>query len=272
MIVGLRPGLVIVALSLLTGALADPAMSAGNAPLDARLAARGIRDARVLQAFAKVPRDVFVPVNAAERAFDDTPLPGGYSQTISQPYLVARMVELLQLKPEDRVLEVGTGTGYPAAILAELAREVFSVGVIPELATTARLRVTREGYQNVHVKLGDDALGWREYAPYDAIVVTSIGARVPPALIEQLVEGGVLVMPVGPPRGRQVLVRGVRKGFKLHAKEVGELRAVSHTGRREGDERRRTDGAPSSSGRGAPADAVREGWLPQNLGEPRSDR
>ena len=212
----------------------------------------------MLAAFAQVPRDVFVPVNAAERAFDDKPLPAGYSQTISQPYLVARMVELLQLKPEARVLEVGTGTGYPAAILAELAREVFSVGVIPELATTARLRLTREGYQNVHVKLGDGALGWREYAPYDAIVVTSIGARVPPALIEQLVEGGVLVMVVGPPRGRQVLIRGVKKGFKLHAKEVGELRAAPNAGRRE---RRRApaigrcavtpaEHAPTRSGKG----------------------
>lgn len=272
MIVGLRPGLVILALSLLTVALAAPAAAAGNASLDEQLASRGIRDARVLAAFAKVPRDVFVPVNAAERAFDDKPLPEGYSQTISQPYLLARMTELLNLKPEDRVLEVGTGTGYPAAVLAELAREVFSVGVIPELATMTRLRLTREGYQNVHVKLGDGALGWREYAPYDAIVVTSIRPRVPSALIEQLVEGGVLVMPVGPPRGRQVLIRGIKKGFKLHAKEVGELRP-SDGGRRQGDDdRRRSDGSPSSSRRSAPTDGVREGRLPQNSDGPQSDR
>lgn len=264
MIVGLRPGLVILALSLLMVALVDPATGAGNAPLHKRLAARGIRDVRVLNAFAKVPRDVFVPVNAAERAFDDTPLPSGYTQTISQPYLVARMAELLHLKPEHRVLEVGTGTGYPAAILAELAREVFSVGIIPELATTTRLRLTREGYQNVHVKLGDGALGWREYAPYDAIVVTAVGARVPPALIEQLVEGGVLVMPVGPPRGRQVLIRGVKKGFKLHAKEVGELHAAP--------DRRGTEGESSPSRPSEPPNAVRGGRLPQDSDGPRSDR
>jgi protein-L-isoaspartate(D-aspartate) O-methyltransferase len=170
------------------------------------------------------------------------------------------------------VLQVGTGTGYSAAILAELASEVFTVGVIPELAATTRLRLTREGYQNVHVKVGDDELGWREYSPYDAIVVSSIAPRVPAALIEQLVEGGVLVMVVGPPRGRQVLIRGVKKGFKLHAREVAELRPSAGDARPRGDERRRTDGAPASSRRDAPADLVREGRRPRNSDESRSDR
>ena len=225
MIVGLRPGSVILALTLLAGALTGSVEAADRASLGDRLRARGIRDQAVLAAFDAVPRDVFVAPDAPERSFDDKPLPANYSQTISQPQLLARLIELLQLRPESRVLEVGGGTGYPAAILGQMAREVFSVGVIPELAATARLRLTRSGYQNVHVKLGDGALGWREYAPYDAIIVTSIGARVPTALIEQLVEGGVLVMPVCPPRGRQVILRGVKKGFKLHAKEVGELRS-----------------------------------------------
>ena len=227
MIVGLRPGSVILALSLLAGALAGPVEAVERGSIAERLRARGIRDQRVLAAFEAVPRDVFVPSDAPERAFDDKPLPANYSQTISQPQLLARMLELLELKPDSRVLEVGGGTGYPAAILGEFGREVFSVGVIPELAATARLRLSRSGYQNVHVKLGDGPLGWREYAPYDAIIVTAIGPRVPPALIEQLVEGGVLVMPVGPPRGRQVILRGVKKGFKLHAKEAAELRAES---------------------------------------------
>jgi protein-L-isoaspartate(D-aspartate) O-methyltransferase len=230
-ILGLRPGSVLLALLLLIGALGESAAAADGSSLADRLGARGIRDQRVLAAFGAVPRDAFVPADAPERAFDDKPLPAGYSQPISQPYLLARMVEQLQLKPEARVLEIGTGTGYQAAILAELGREVFSVGVIPELATTARLRLTRSGYQNVHVKLGDAALGWREYAPYDAVVVTTVGARVPPAVIEQLVEGGVLVMAVGPPRGRQVLLRGVKTGFKLHAKEVAELRPEASDGR-----------------------------------------
>lgn len=226
MISGLRPGSVILALSLLVGS----AGAADRGSLGERLSARGIRDQRILSAFDAVPRDVFVPTDAPERAFDDKPLPAGYSQPITQPQLLARMVELLQLKPEARVLEVGGGTGYQAAILGQIGREVFSVGLIPELATTARLRLSRAGYQNVHVKLGDGASGWREYAPFDAVIVTSIGPRVPPTLIEQLVEGGVLVMAVGPPRGRQVLLRGVKKGFKLHAKEAGELRGDAPAG------------------------------------------
>ncbi len=234
---GLRPGSVILALALLAG----PVEAADRGTLAEQLNARGIRDQRVLAAFEAVPRDVFVPPDAPERAYDDKPLPASYSQTISQPPLLARLIEELRLKPESRVLEIGGGTGYPAAILGQLGREVFSVGVIPELAATARLRLTREGYQNVHVKLGDGALGWREYAPYDAIIVTSIGPRVPTALIEQLVEGGILVMPVGPPRGRQVLLRGVKKGFKLHAKEVAELRGESDGGRRRDERSRAAD-------------------------------
>ncbi|MCC6847991.1 MAG: protein-L-isoaspartate(D-aspartate) O-methyltransferase [Deltaproteobacteria bacterium] len=258
MILGLRPVLLALALSLVSLVFPFGSSRAADAPaLDARLAARGIRDARVLEAFARVPRDVFVPVDAPERRFDEKQLPSTFTQAISQPYLLARMIELLRPKAETRVLEVGTGTGYAAALLAEISAEVFSVGVIPESAATARLRLTREGYQNAHVKVGDGSLGWREYGPYDAIIVTAIGPRVPPALIEQLVEGGVLVMPVGPPRGRQVVLRGVKKGFKLHAKEVAEL----HPG---GD-------APAPRGRQAAGD-VREGRPARDPHEPRSDR
>lgn len=219
---GLRPAFVIVALCA-SAMLASPLLAADDAPIETRLSSRGIRDARVLDAFGRVPRDVYVPENAPERRYDDRPLPGNYVQVISQPYLLARMIEALQLKPDARVLEVGSGTGYGAALLAELTGEVFSVGVIPESAAAARLRLAREGYQNVHVKLGDSALGWREYGPYDAVIVTAIGPRVPSALIEQLTEGGVFVMAVGPARGRQVLLRGIKKGFKLHAKELAEL-------------------------------------------------
>lgn len=272
MILGLRPGLLIVALSLLPAALAAQETPVAQAPLAERLAGRGIRDPRVLAAFGRVPRDVFVPVDARERAFDDTTLPDSYSQPISQPYLLARMVELLKLEPEDRVLEVGTGTGYPAAILGALGREVFSVGVIPELATTARLRLTREGFRNVHVKLGDGARGWREYAPYDAILVTAIAPKVPPVLIEQLVEGGVLVMPVGPPRGRQVLLRGVKKGFKLHAKEVGELRDPGGPQRQSEGRKRSDDDSPPPSRRREPGAAVREDRPLRNSDGHQSDR
>lgn len=252
MTAGLRPGLLIFALLLISIA-GIPAEAVGErATSEQQLSARGIRDRRVLDAFGRVQRDVFVPAGAAEREHDDGPLPAGYSQTITQPYLLARMAELLQLQPGARVLQVGAGTGYPAAILAELAGEVYAVEVIPELATNARLRLTREGYRNVHVKLGDGALGWREYGPYDAVMVTTIGPRVPPALVEQLTEGGVLVMAVGPPRGQQMLIRGVKKGFKLHAKEAGEVRPATTSGRRDGqvkDDRRSRPPDDSRSGR-----------------------
>jgi protein-L-isoaspartate(D-aspartate) O-methyltransferase len=264
--VGLRPGLVILALSLLTIQLPGTASAVESGPLEDRLASRGIRDARVLDAFAKVQRDVFVSASASERQFDDKPLPAGYAQTITQPFMLARMVELLQLKPDARVLAIGTGTGYAAAILAELAHEVFTVEVIPELATTARLRLTGEGYQNVHVKSGDGVGGWREYSPYDAVLVTSIGNRVPPKLIEQLAEGGTLVMVVGPPRGRQVLIRGVKKGFKLHATEAGELAASPPT------PPRRDGTAPRRSDDGSTAPRVREETRSQDSDEIRNDR
>jgi protein-L-isoaspartate(D-aspartate) O-methyltransferase len=223
--IGLRPTLVILALSLLSVPQSSASAEPPSASIADELASRGIRDQRVLDAFARVPRDTFVAAAASERASDDRPLPGGYSQPIAQPVLLARMIELLGLKSEDRVLEVGTGTGYGAALLGELAREVFTVGVVSEMATTARVRLTREGYQNVHVKLGEGAQGWREYAPYDAVLVTSIASRVPPDVVTQLNEGGVLVMVVGPPRGRQVLIRGVKRGFKLYAHEVADIRS-----------------------------------------------
>jgi protein-L-isoaspartate(D-aspartate) O-methyltransferase len=166
-------------------------------------------------------------------------------------------------------LEVGLGSGYAAALVAELAREVFSVGVIPEMAATARLRLTREGYQNVHVKLGDGALGWREYGPYDAVIVTSIASRVPSDVIAQLAEDGVLVMVVGPPRGRQVLIRGVKRGFKLYAREIVEIRGASPRDERreDGDPRR-----PPAPPRRPPADDVRAERPPRDADGSQIDR
>lgn len=269
MTLGLRPGLVILALSFLSLALPSFSIAAPPASLDELLASRGIRDQRVIQAFTKVPREDFVAASASERAYDDQPLPSGYSQTISQPVLLARMIELLDLKAEDRVLEVGTGSGYAAALIGEIAHEVFSVGVIPEMATTARLRLTHEGYQNVHVKLGDGALGWREYGPYDAVIVTSIGSRVPSDVIAQLAENGVLVMVVGPPRGRQGLIRGVKRGFKLYAREIAEIRGASpRDERRDGGDQRRPPAPP----RRPPPDDVRGEHPPRDADGSRIDR
>src|SRR3972149_4628816 len=157
----------------------------------AQIESRGVKDSMVLKAMRKVPRHLFVPKSYQEEAYADEPLPIGEGQTISQPYIVALMTELLGLKGGERVLEIGTGSGYQAAILAELAREVYTVEIIPELAAAAPPGITREGYRNVHVKQGDGALGWREYGPYDAVVVTAAAPSVPRALIDQLEEGGV---------------------------------------------------------------------------------
>jgi len=151
----------------------------------------------VRAALARVPREAFVPEGMEELAYANHPLSIGHGQTISQPYIVALMTEVLDLGPEDTVLEVGTGSGYQCAVLAELARAVYSVETIPELAGTAGERLARLGYRNVHTHCGDGALGWPEHAPYDAIIVTAAARAVPPALVEQLAPGGRMVIPVG---------------------------------------------------------------------------
>jgi protein-L-isoaspartate(D-aspartate) O-methyltransferase len=163
----------------------------------AQLRARGIEDQRVLAAMARVPRHRFVPAPIESLAYADQALPIGFDQTISQPYIVAYMTEAAAVSPGDRVLEVGTGSGYQAAILAELAREVYTIEIIPELATRARTLLHELGYANVHVRAGDGYLGWREHAPFDAIVVTAAPDHVPPALVEQLAVNGRMLIPVG---------------------------------------------------------------------------
>ena len=162
-----------------------------------QLRARGIRDRAVLRAMARVPRHQFVPAPYQELAYADRPLPIGFDQTISQPFIVAYMTEVANVSSGERVLEVGTGSGYQAAILAELVREVYTVEIVPELATRARTQLRALGYANVHVRTGDGYAGWREHAPYDAIVVTAAPDHVPPALVEQLAVGGRMVVPVG---------------------------------------------------------------------------
>jgi protein-L-isoaspartate(D-aspartate) O-methyltransferase len=178
--------------------------------VERQLADRGIVDPRVLAAMAKVPRERFVAAGQASLAYRDGPLPIGEGQTISQPYVVARMTEALALRPTDRVLEIGTGSGYAAAVLAEIAAEVYTIERIPVLAERARARLAELGYATVHVLTGDGTLGWPEHAPYDAIVATAGGPRAPQALLDQLAIGGRLVMPVGPDPYEQQLVRIVR--------------------------------------------------------------
>lgn len=170
-----------------------------------QIEAREVRDPRVLEALRKVPRHLFVPAIMRLFAYSDSPLPIGHSQTISQPYIVAFMSEALALKPQDRVLEIGTGSGYQAAVLSHLVREVYSIEIVKPLADEAAERLRRLGYTNVKVRLGDGYRGWPEAAPFDAIMVTAAPDHVPTALVEQLREGGRMVLPLG--RYEQDLVR-----------------------------------------------------------------
>lgn len=159
----------------------------------------GVRDldGRVLDALGRVPRHEFVPVGYKGRAYENRPLPIGHGQTISQPYIVALMTDVMEPAPGDVILEVGTGSGYQAAVLAELVGRVYTVEIIEPLARDAKSRLSRLGYDNVEVRQGDGFYGWREHAPFDGIIVTAVGSRIPPPLIEQLKPGGIMILPVG---------------------------------------------------------------------------
>lgn len=171
--------------------------------VDEQIAARGIRDARVLDAMRRVPRHLFVPESARASAYLDYPLSIGFNQTISQPYIVAFMSEALDVEPGHRVLEIGTGSGYQAAVLGELAGEVYTIEIVEPLAERARATLAGQGYRNVHVRAGNGYLGWPEEAPFDRIIVTAAPETIPPALVEQLKMDGILAIPVGV--GEQVL-------------------------------------------------------------------
>jgi protein-L-isoaspartate(D-aspartate) O-methyltransferase len=163
-------------------------------------------DERVLAAMGRIPRHAFVPPPLAPYAYHDSPLPIGFDKTISQPFIVAVMTDLLEPRPEDVVLEVGTGLGYQAAVLSQLVRQVWSVEIIEELAAEAEERLRQLGCGNVGIRIGDGALGWADHAPYDKIIVTSAAELVPPALIQQLKSGGKMVLPTGPAEGQKLTV------------------------------------------------------------------
>lgn len=194
-----------------------------------QIAARDVTDARTLAALRKVPRHLFVPPSLAGAAYDDAPLPIGHGQTISQPYVVAFMTQALGLQSGGKVLEVGTGSGYQAAVLAEIAAKVYTIEIVEPLAREARERLARLGYHNVEVRAGDGYLGWPEASPFDGIMVTAAAPRVPEPLKEQLADGGRLVIPVGD-EYQEILVV-TRRGKEFDERRVLPVRFVPMTGR-----------------------------------------
>jgi len=182
--------------------------------VETQIVSRGIKDERVIAAMKKVPRHLFVPPEMIDYAYNDEPVPIGEGQTISQPYIVAYMTEALHLQPEDRVLEIGTGSGYQTAILAELVKEVFTVEIIASLSLRAQEVLGKLGYRNIYFKIGDGTFGWEENSPYEAIMVTAAPARIPEQLEKQLKLGGRLVIPVGSTFQDLYLVTREKDGFK----------------------------------------------------------
>jgi len=219
--------------------LPDPAEEVAFATARARMvheqiAARGITDARVLTAMTRVPRHEFVPASQRPLAYEDGPLPIGHGQTISQPYVVAFMTAALNPQPSDRVLEIGTGSGYQAAVLSGLVAEVYSVELVASLAQRARADLQRLGYGNVQVRCGDGYLGWPEAAPFDAVIGTCAPEQVPKVLVDQLKVGGRMILPVGPQGGGQelILLRKTTSGLERQA--VMPVRFVPMVGKAKG--------------------------------------
>lgn len=200
--------------------------------VDEQLRARDIRNARVLEVMARVPRHAFVPDAHLGEAYADHPLPIGHGQTISQPYIVAFMTEALDLDPTHRVLEIGTGSGYQAAVLAELAQAVYTIEIVAPLADGARRTLAELGYRNIEVRTGNGYLGWPEQAPFDRIMVTAAPAEIPPALVDQLKVGGLMAIPVG--TGSQELRILRRTATGLETLKTLPVRFVPMTGKPKG--------------------------------------
>ena len=195
-----------------------------------QIAPRGIANPSVLDAMRTVPRHKFVPDDMVEQAYEDHPLPIGYGQTISQPFIVALMTQTLEPKPGQRILEIGTGSGYQAAVLAELDVEVYTIEIIPELAEQATKRLEDLGYTNVHTLNADGYFGWEEFAPFDAVIVTAAPDHLPQPLANQLVEGGRLVIPIGPVGFVQTLWLFEKESGELQATNLGGVSFVPFTG------------------------------------------
>jgi protein-L-isoaspartate(D-aspartate) O-methyltransferase len=194
---------------------------------------RGVKDKKVLDAMARVPRHLFVEERLRERAYADYPLPIGDGQTISQPYVVALMTEALRLRPGDRVLEIGTGSGYQAAVLAEIVKDVYTIEIRKSLADMAEKRFREFGYKNVRVKYADGYFGWEEYAPFDAIIITASANHIPPPLIRQIKEGGRLIIPLGNTVYYQMLTLLTKKKGDLDVEQMGSVAFVPMIGEAE---------------------------------------
>ena len=207
----------------------DPYTETRLAMVEQQIRRRDVSDEAVLAAMSAVPRHEFVPADYLSQAYNDHPLPIGYGQTISQPYIVALMTELIELQPGERVLEIGTGSGYQAAILAQLTGEVYTIEIIPELAERAGRTFERLGYRRIEATQADGYWGWEEYAPFDAIIVTAAPDHVPQPLVNQLADGGKMVIPIGPPGGYQSLWVFERQGDQILRYNWGGVRFVPLT-------------------------------------------
>ena len=214
----------------LQGEIPASLVAARRVMIDRDLRGRGIKDPRVLAAMETVPRHLFIPEHLRRFAYEDRPLPIGEGQTISQPYVVAYMTELLELRGNEKVLEIGTGSGYQAAVLARLAAEVYSIEIIPALSHSAKAVIDQLGLKNIYLKVGDGFFGWEEKAPFDAILLTAAAPQVPKALWRQLRDGGRIIMPRGEPWQSQRVVRVRKVGDKEIVEELKEVLFVPLTG------------------------------------------
>jgi len=209
---------------------ADPYSQQRTVMIEHDIKGRGIKDEKVLNAMGKIPRHLFVDKSLRNRAYADHPLPIGEGQTISQPYVVALMTEALKLKQTDKVIEIGTGSGYQAAVLAEIVKEVYTIEIRKPLADMATKRLKDLGYHNVKVKYADGYFGWKEYAPFDAIIITASANHIPPPLIKQLKEGGRLILPLGSTLYYQTLTLVIKRKGDLDVEQMGAVSFVPMIG------------------------------------------
>lgn len=221
--------IIILLLFIHTSVLQDKFQKERESMVKNQIENRDIKDKSVLNAMRKVLRHEMVPSNVVNRAYTDGPLPIGYGQTISQPYIVAYMTEAIKPKPEHKVLEIGTGSGYQAAVLAEIVKEVYTIEIVKELYESADKKLKQLGYKNIFCKAADGYYGWEEHAPFDAIVVTAAAEHIPPPLVEQLKDGGRMIIPVGAPFLNQNLILVEKKGEEVTTRSLLPVRFVPFT-------------------------------------------